>query len=69
MIERTVLAKDVQSILRQNDKILDLNRKILDLMLSMKSPGMSTKSKIDPTDLMKNMKDIKSMKPGSFTKV
>ena len=27
-MERSILSKDVQSILRQNDKILDLNREI-----------------------------------------
>ena len=31
-MERSILSKDVQSILRQNDKILDLNREIFKLI-------------------------------------
>jgi len=37
-MERTVLAEDVQSILKQNDKILDLNREIFELIKSYRSP-------------------------------
>ena len=63
-MERTVLAQDVQRILMQSDKILDLNRKILDFMLKMKNPGMLTDFRsdidnpikdLDPDSVLKNV--------------
>ena len=35
-MERSILAKDVQTILNQSDKILDLNVKILELISKTK---------------------------------
>lgn len=49
-MERTVMARDVQSILRQNDKILDLNRNIFELI----------------KDYTKKMPDVKEVSASHF---
>ena len=58
MVERTVLAQDVQSILKQNDKILELNREIFEFIKETYKPMILNMDKLDI--------DIGKMKPGDL---
>ena len=59
-MERSILSKDVQSILRQNDKILDLNREIFK---TMKNCGKPFTINLDKMNISEKLQAGKIIRP------
>ena len=60
IMERSILSKDIQSILRQNDKILDLNREIFKLI---KNCGKPFTINLDKMNISENLQAGKIIRP------